>query len=754
MNSTNVLTEEKRPITEFAEEAYLEYAMYVIMDRALPRVADGLKPVQRRIIYAMSELGLSHMSKYKKSARTVGDVLGKFHPHGDSACYEAMVHLTQPFSIRYPLIDGQGNWGSQDDPKSFAAMRYTESKMTKYSSILLSELSQGTAEWIPNFDGTMKEPKILPARLPNILLNGSSGIAVGMSTDIPSHNLTEVADACIKLLDHPGTSVESLMKIVKGPDFASGGEIISPEADILNIYKNGTGTIKVRATYEVENGEIVIKSIPPHVSVSKVLEDIASQMNSKKLPMVSDLRDESDHEDPMRIVITPKSKKTDVEQLMDHIFATTDLEKTHRINFNYISNENKPRVSGIKELLEEWLFFRKETTIKRLKFRLDKIYERLHILEGLKIAYLDLDEVIRIVREEDKPKQELIKKFKLSEVQAEAILNTRLRSLAKLEEEKIMAEYNSLDQEKTEIETLLSDNEALKNLIKKEIRDTKKEFKDKRRTKIEEKKEAKAIPKTSIIQSEPVTIILSDKNWIRAAKGHDIDPETIAYKTGDKFKFAAYSKNTEKSVFMDEFGKTYSIENHTLPGARSHGEPLTSKLSLPDKTKIKTMLSSEPETKYIFASDAGYGFISEISNAYSKNKKGKNFLTVPESSAPLEPVLLENPENIMIAAVTMAGRLLIIDSADLPELGKGKGNQIIRITKKEFTEKKDKLVILHLLPKDCGIIIHSGRRILNITVSMIDDFKGKRGQRGKILPRGFRKVKRLENKYPQVIIEE
>ncbi|MDY0361829.1 MAG: DNA topoisomerase IV subunit A [Desulforegulaceae bacterium] len=742
----DIMNEEKRPVIEFAEEAYLEYAMYVIMDRALPKISDGLKPVQRRIVYAMSELGLSHASTYKKSARTVGDVLGKFHPHGDSACYEAMVHLAQPFSIRYPLIDGQGNWGSQDDPKSFAAMRYTESKMTKYSSVLLSELSLGTVDWGPNFDGTLKEPLVLPARLPNIIINGSSGIAVGMSTDIPSHNLTESADAAVKLLDNPDTSLEELMEIIKGPDFACKGEIITPKNDILDIYKSGTGTIKVRGTYRIENGDIIIDSIPPHVSVSKLIEDIAAQMNDKKLPMVSDLRDESDHEDPLRIVITPKSKQTDIVQLMDHIFATTELEKTHRINFNYIGNDNKPKVSGIKELLNEWLEFRKKTVTRRLESRLEKINERLHILEGLKIAYLDLDEVIRIVREENNPKKELMKKFFLSEIQAEAILNTKLRSLAKLEEEKILIELDKLNKEKNEIELTLNDYNLLKKLIKKEIKEAKKEFGDERRTKIVEKKEAKPLPKREIIQSEPVTIVLSEQNWIRAAKGHEIDPLSLSYKSGDNFKFLSLTKNTYKSVFMDSEGKTYSLDNHELPGARSYGEPLSSKLNLFDQINIVSMISSEPQKKYIFASDSGYGFISEISNAFSKNKKGKNFLSVPNNSLPLQPVEIENIEEQMIAAVTLEGRLLIFQAKELPELAKGKGNQIIRIPKKDFDENKDKLIILHLLEKDLGLVIHSGKRVLNITTNMIVDFIGKRGNRGKILPRGFRKVQKLENK--------
>ncbi|MDY0132651.1 MAG: DNA topoisomerase IV subunit A [Desulforegulaceae bacterium] len=740
------MNEEKRLITEFAEEAYLEYAMYVIMDRALPRISDGLKPVQRRIVYAMSELGLSHTSTYKKSARTVGDVLGKFHPHGDSACYEAMVNLAQAFSIRYPLIDGQGNWGSQDDPKSFAAMRYTESKMTKYSSILLSELSLGTVDWGPNFDGTLKEPLVLPSRLPNIIINGSSGIAVGMSTDIPSHNLRESADACIKLLDFPQTSIEDLMEIIKGPDFACGGEIITPKQDILDIYKSGTGTVKVRGTFRVENNEIIIDSIPPYVSVSKLIEDIGSQMAEKKLPMVSDLRDESDHEDPLRIVITPKSKQINTAQLMDHLFATTDLEKTHRINLNYIGNNNKPQVTSIKELLEEWLEFRKITVTRRLNSRLDKINERLHILEGLKIAYLDLDEVIRIVRKEDKPKKELMKKFLLSEIQAEAILNIRLRALAKIEEEKILLEYSQLNKEKNEIELILNDYKLLKKLIKKEIKEARKEFGDKRKTKIVEKKAAKPLPKREIIQSEPITVVLSEENWIRAAKGHEIDPTSLSYKSGDKFKFLNLTKNTLKSVFIDSEGKAYSLDNHNLPSARSHGEPLSSRLNLPDQINITSMSSAEPESKFIFASDSGYGFISEFSNAVSKNKKGKNFLTVPKNSIPLKPLKIGEIENQLIAAVTLEGRLLIFEAKELPELARGKGNQIIRIVKKDFENNRDRLIILHLMDKENGFIIHSGKRILNITTNMIEDFAGKRGNRGKILPRGFRKVQKLVNK--------
>lgn len=535
---------ERRSLADFTEQAYLNYSMYVIMDRALPHIGDGLKPVQRRIVYAMSELGLDADAKHKKSARTVGDVLGKYHPHGDSACYEAMVLMAQPFSYRYTLVDGQGNWGAPDDPKSFAAMRYTEARLSRYSELLLDELGQGTVDWVPNFDGTMNEPATLPARLPNLLLNGTTGIAVGMATDVPPHNLREVAAACVRLLDEPGATVEQLTEHVPGPDFPTEAEIITPKADLLKIYQTGRGSVRMRAVYRVEDGDIVVTALPHQVSGAKVLEQIAAQMQAKKLPMVADLRDESDHENPCRIVIIPRSNRVDAEELMTHLFATTDLESSYRVNTNVIGLDGKPQVKDLRTLLTEWLQYRVGTVRRRLQFRLDKVEKRLHLLEGLLIAFLNLDEVIRIIRSEDHPKPVLMERFGLTDLQADYILDTRLRQLARLEEMKIRGEQDELAKEREKLLALLGSEAKLKKLVRKEILEDAEKYGDARRSPLVERAEAKALSETELMPTEPVTVVLSEKGWVRCAKGHDIDATGLSYKAGDGFKAAAPGART------------------------------------------------------------------------------------------------------------------------------------------------------------------------------------------------------------------
>lgn len=731
-------------LSQFTEKAYLDYSMYVILDRALPNIGDGLKPVQRRIVYAMSELGLRASAKYKKSARTVGDVLGKYHPHGDSACYEAMVLMAQSFSYRYPLVDGQGNWGSPDDPKSFAAMRYTESRLHAHAALLLEELGQGTVDWVPNFDGTMEEPAVLPARLPHILLNGTTGIAVGMATDIPPHNIKEVAAACVHLLDTPDASVQDLMLHIKGPDFPTGGELITPREDIRKIYEGGRGTVKMRARYQVENGDIVIYELPYQVSGSKVIEQIAQQMQNKKLPMVSDLRDESDHENPTRLVIEPRSNRIDVDDLMNHLFATTDLEKTIRINLNMIGIDGRPQVKSLDHILREWLEFRTTTVTRRLQHRLDKILARLHILDGLLIAYLNIDEVIHIIRTEDEPKQEMIKRFGLSEIQAEAILEIRLRQLAKLEEIKIRGEQDELSAERDRIEKTLGSKARLRTLIKKEILADADQFGDDRRTRLVVREEAQAFNENQILPSEPVTVVLSKKGWIRAAKGHDIDPLGLSYKAGDGFAFAGPGKSNQPTVLLDSTGRTYTLPTHTLPSARGQGEPISKTVNPPPGAEMKGLLIGEPEKQYLLASDAGYGFVGKLSDLTGNKKAGKAVLTLPTNAQVLPPSPITQLASDYLAAVTNEGRLLVFPVRDLPELAKGKGNKIINVPASRAADHEEFMVAVVVLGADDTLVVHSGKRKLKLKGADLEHYLGERGRRGNKLPRGFQSVASMD----------
>ncbi len=735
---------EQIPLRSYTQQAYLNYSMYVINDRALPSIGDGLKPVQRRIIYAMSELGLKASSKFKKSARTIGDVIGKFHPHGDSACYEAMVLMAQSFTYRYPLVDGQGNWGSQDDPKSFAAMRYTESRLRGYADVLLGELGLGTVEWKPNFDGTMDEPEILPARLPNVLLNGGSGIAVGMATDIPPHNLNEVAKACIHLLDKPKATVNDLCKFIKGPDFPTEAELITPKEEILELYKTGRGSLKARATYTVESGDIIINALPFQVSGAKVLEQIAAQMNKKKLPMVVDLRDESDHENPTRIVIVPKSIRTDINAVMSHLFSTTDLEKNYRVNFNMIGNNKRPQVKDIATLLKEWIQFRTTTVRRRLQYRLDKILDRLHLLDGLLIAYLNIDEIIKIVRKEEKPKPVLVKKFKISERQAEAILELKLRQLAKLEEIKIKAEQKELNAERKTLEQLLSSATRLKTFIKKEIQADAERFSDERRTPIVKREEAKAYSETELLSVDPITIVLSDRGWMRAAKGHDVDPHALQYKSGDGFKIAARGKSNQLAIFMDSTGRAYSLPAHTLPSARGQGEPVSGKVSPPSGATFEGVVIGENDIDVLLASDAGYGFVGKIGDLISKNKSGKNILRIPKGGRVLPAVMLSDYGSDFIVSITNEGRMLMFPLSELPRLAKGKGNKIISIPTARVAERLEFVVALAVLTEDDTLTVHAGRRHHNLKPADLQHYRGERGRRGNKLPRGFQNVDRIE----------
>ncbi|HEY5755009.1 MAG TPA: DNA topoisomerase IV subunit A [Steroidobacter sp.] len=731
---------EQQPLRTFTEKAYLDYSMYVILDRALPHIGDGLKPVQRRIVYVMSEQGSWQAAKHKKAARAIGDVIGKYHPHGDSACYEAMVLMAQPFSYRYPLVDGQGNFGHPDDPKSFAAYRYTEARLTKYAELLLSELGQGTVEWAPNFDGTMEEPKLLPARVPNILLNGTTGIAVGMATDIPPHNLREVVSACIKLLEDPDTPLRELMKDIKGPDFPTYGEIISPKADIKQIYETGNGTFRARATYELEDGEIVVTSLPYQVSGAKIQEQVAAQINGKKLPMVENIRDESDHENPTRIVIVPKNNRVDLVQVMNHLFATTDLERTYRVNLNIIGLEGKPRVMGLKELLEEWLKYRIDTVTRRLQWRLEKVKARLHILEGLLVAFLNLDEVIRIIRREDEPKPVLMKRFKITEIQADAILDTRLRHLAKLEEMKIRGEQDELAAEQDRLDKLLGSKAKLKKLVRDELEADMKEFGDDRRTKMVERAAGVAIDETELVTTEPTTVILSERGWVRAAKGHEIDPTSISYKTGDAFLAAAKGKNTQQAVFLDSTGRTYTLIAHSLPSARGNGEPLSGRLDPPEGATFSGVLIGEAEEKCVLASDAGYGFVVNLGELHSRNKAGKAVLKVPDGSKSLAPALVPADEKALICATSSEGKMLVFPVKDLPELPKGKGNKIFGVSAKG----DETMTAVAVITSGQNLVVRSGDRKMTIKFADLKEYKGERAQRGAVLPRGWRKVDKLE----------
>ncbi|MCF6751384.1 DNA topoisomerase IV subunit A [Stutzerimonas degradans] len=735
---------ERRSLADFTEQAYLNYSMYVIMDRALPHIGDGLKPVQRRIVYAMSELGLNADAKHKKSARTVGDVLGKFHPHGDSACYEAMVLMAQPFSYRYTLVDGQGNWGAPDDPKSFAAMRYTEARLSRYSEVLLSELGQGTVDWVPNFDGTLDEPATLPARLPNLLLNGTTGIAVGMATDVPPHNLREVAAACVRLLDEPNASVEQLCEHILGPDFPTEAEVITPRAELLKIYETGRGSVRMRAVYRVEDGDIVVTALPHQVSGAKVLEQIAAQMQAKKLPMVADLRDESDHENPCRIVIIPRSNRVDADELMTHLFATTELESSYRVNTNVIGLDGKPQVKNLRVLLSEWLTYRIGTVRRRLQFRLDKVEKRLHLLDGLLVAFLNLDEVIHIIRTEDQPKPVLMARFALSELQADYILDTRLRQLARLEEMKIRAEQDELMKEREQLLALLGSETKLKKLVRKELLADAETYGDARRSPIVERAEARALSENELLPSEPVTVVISEKGWVRCAKGHDIDATGLSYKAGDGFKAAAGGRSNQFAVFIDSTGRSYSLAAHSLPSARGQGEPLTGRLTPPPGASFECVLLPDDDALYVIASDAGYGFVVKGDDLQAKNKAGKTLLSLPAGAKVVAPRPLHSRDDDWLAAVTTEGRLLVFPVRDLPQLGKGKGNKIISIPGERVASREEYLVDLAVLPAGATLTLQAGKRTLSLKADDLEHYKGERGRRGNKLPRGFQRVDGLQ----------
>ena len=736
MSNINYEGIEQMPLRTFTEKAYLNYSMYVIMDRALPFIGDGLKPVQRRIVYAMSELGLNAAAKFKKSARTVGDVLGKFHPHGDSACYEAMVLMAQPFSYRYPLVDGQGNWGAPDDPKSFAAMRYTESRLSKIAEILLSELGQGTVDFQPNFDGTLEEPQYLPARLPHILLNGTTGIAVGMATDIPPHNINEVADAAVLLLDNPKAGLDDVLNIIQGPDFPTEAEIISPKDDIRKMYETGRGSIKMRATWHKEDGEIIISALPHQSSPSKIIAQIAEQMTAKKLPMVEDIRDEADYENPVRIVLVPRSNRVDTDALMAHLFATTDLEKSYRVNMNMIGLDHKPAVKGLLQILTEWLTFRRTTVTRRLQHRLDKVLARLHILDGLMIAFLNIDEVIEIIRTEDEPKQVLMARFNLSDEQAEAILNLRLRHLAKLEEHQLQAEKDKLEEERSNLELILGSERRLNTLIKKEIQEDAKKYASPRMSQLVEREEAKAISESEMTPAEPVTVILSEMGWVRCAKGHDIDPEGLSYKAGDKYLAHACGKSNQPVIFIDSTGRSYALDPLSLPSARSQGEPLTGKLTLPAGATIEQVIMEPEKQELLMASDAGYGFICKFEDLIARNKAGKALISLPENAKVLKPEKLSESASLLVS-LTSAGRMLIFPVRDLPALSKGKGNKIISIPAANAKARSELLVKLFLISEQASLEFHSGKRKITLKPEDLQKFRAERGRKGSQLPRGL-----------------
>lgn len=724
------------PMRTYTEQAYLNYSMYVIKDRALPHIGDGLKPVQRRIVYAMSELGLKNSAKHKKSARTVGDVLGKYHPHGDSACYEAMVLMAQPFSYRYPLVDGQGNWGSPDDPKSFAAMRYTEARLSPYADTLLAELEQGTVDWQPNFDGTLDEPCVLPARLPNLLLNGTTGIAVGMATDIPAHNLREVASAAVALLNDPGMSLDELCEHIQGPDLATAAEIITPRHELVQLYATGRGGFKMRAVYEVEDGDVVVTALPHQVSGAKILTQIADQMQAKKLPWVADLRDESDHENPTRLVIVPRSNRVDIEQLMGHLFATTDLETSYRVNMNVIALDGRPRVMGLLEMLSEWLEFRTLTVRRRLQHRLDKVNARLHILDGLLIAFLNIDEVIRIIRYEDEPKAELMLRFGLSDLQAEAILELKLRHLAKLEEMRIRGEQDELAKERDQLEKTLGSNALLKKLLVSEIQADAAKYGDSRRSPIVQRQEAAALTDADLMPAEPITVVLSEKGWVRAAKGHDVDAAGLSYKAGDAYLAKAEGKSNQLAHFLDSSGRSYSVSANTLPSARGQGEPLTTKVKMPAGAQLISVLMADPAQLVLMATNAGYGFIATVADLEAGNRNGKVVLTVPDGAAVLPPSLVQNSETDCLAVLSSSGRLLVFAANDLPRLAKGKGNKLMSLDKTD-NEVVQRVLVLREGDK---LTVHAGARHMTLTSKDIEHYRGERARRGQKLPRGFQKV--------------
>jgi len=739
---------ERLPLKVFTEKAYLDYSMYVILDRALPHIADGLKPVQRRIVYAMSELGLSAAAKYKKSARTVGDVLGKFHPHGDSACYEAMVLMAQSFSYRYPLIDGQGNWGSPDDPKSFAAMRYTESRLARYAEVLLSELGQGTVEWGPNFDGTLDEPVLMPARLPNVLLNGATGIAVGMATDIPPHNAREVASACIRLLEEPKASVAELCEHVLGPDYPTDAEIITERQDLVQIYETGNGSVRLRARYEIEDGDIVISALPYQVSGAKILEQIAGQMAARKLPMVEDLRDESDHENPTRLVIITRSNRVDTAALMSHLFATTDLERSYRVNFNMIGLDGRPRVKNLRDLLSEWLMFRTDTVRRRLQYRLDKVLARLHILDGLLIAYLNLDEVIHIIRTEDEPKQVLMARYELSDIQADAILDLKLRHLAKLEEMKIRGEQSDLANERDELQKILASKQRLRTLVRKELSADAEQYGDDRRSPIVARVAAQAFAAESLLSSEAMTVVLSEMGWVRAAKGHDIDPASLNYKAGDGFLAAARGRSNQLAVFADSTGRTYALPIHNLPSARGQGEPLTGRLNPPPGAVFVGVIIGNTDDLYLFSSDAGYGFVVKLEDLIAKNKNGKAVLSLPKGARVLPPAPVKDSATDVVAVVSNLGRMLVFPVAELPQLSKGKGNKIMAIPAAKVAARDEFVTAIASVPSGASLVVYAGQRHMSLSRTDLEHYAGERGRRGANLPRGLQRVDRVVVEYP------
>ena len=735
---------------DFTKKAYYDYSMYVILDRALPSIKDGLKPVQRRIVYAMSELGLSAVSKYKKSARTVGDVLGKYHPHGDSACYEAMVLMAQDFSYRYPLVDGQGNWGSTDNPKSFAAMRYTEARLSRFAAVMLKELKYGTVDWIPNFDGTLKEPEFLPAQVPNVLLNGGTGIAVGMATDIPPHNLGEVIDAVLHLIKFPGAGIDKLMQYIPAPDFPTGGEIISSATELKQIYETGYGSVRARAKYIQEEGEIVITELPFQVSGAKILTQIAQQIQSKKLNLIQDLRDESDYETPVRLVIVPRSNRVDVNQLMDHLFATTDLERTYRVNFNVIGLCGRPRVFNLKDLLNEWIEFRVETVKRRLTFRRDELADRLHILEGYMVAYLNLDEVINIIRTEDEPKTKLMDRFRLSVVQAEAILNLKLKFLAKLEEMKIRDEQAELQKEHDEICEILASADKLNDKVASELKEVKKNFADDRKCKIVQRSQAKALAATDLVGSESISVILSKKGWIKAAKGHDINPETLSFKTGDSFYSMSQGRSNQLLIVISDQGKSYGLSAHDLPSARGHGVPLTGKLACEKGASFTDVILGKGDLNVLLATNRGYGFMTSLAKMETRNKNGKALVTMELGVDKLMRALpIQKLKGTLLAMVSKQGRLLIIDINEVPVLGRGKGNKLINIDKKEFTKGDEFLKNWIAVCEGYTLILHAGKKYTKYSYKDLLELKMSRALKGKSLPKGYRSITKLEVEPPK-----
>lgn len=729
-------------LRSYAEKAYLDYSMYVILDRALPHIGDGLKPVQRRIVYAMSELGLKASAKFKKSARTVGDVIGKFHPHGDSAAYEAMVLMAQSFSYRYPLVDGQGNWGSPDDPKSFAAMRYTESRLTAYADVLLAELGQGTVDWAPNFDGTLEEPSILPAQVPNVLLNGTTGIAVGMATDIPPHNLREVVSAAIRLLEAPKTTLAELCEIIQGPDFPTEAEIITPAEDIAQIYATGRGGLRMRAIWEVEQGDIVIHALPHQASGSRVLEQIAQQMQAKKLPMVADLRDESDHENPTRLVVVPRSNRVDRDALMSHLFATTDLERTYRVNLNMIGIDGRPGVRSLDAILHQWLKFRRETVRRRLSYRLERVQRRLHILAGYLVAFLNIDEVIHIIRTEDKPKPALMKRFDISDVQAEAILELKLRNLAKLEEMKIRGEQDELEKERDWLEKTLGSDARLKTLIKKELTGIAEKFGDDRRSPLVGREEARAFSELELMTADPITVVLSEKGWIRAAKGHEVDATALSYKSGDSFKLAATGRSNQSAIVVDSTGRAYTVATHNLPSARGQGEPLTGRINPPSGAGFDGLLMGDAAQRCLLASDAGYGFTTTLGDLQTKNRAGKAALTLPAGARVVSPVPVMESAT-WVAVTSNEGRLLLFPLSELPSLSRGKGNKLISIPSARAKTREEFVIAVAVLSDSDALTLWAGKRHLTLKASELDHYRGERGRRGNKLPRGFQRVERM-----------